>query len=382
MRKLSIIVGSLLIFGSTAAVFAAPTGSGPVVTAKAAILIDRQTGEALWERNPDLPLPPASTTKIVTSLLALESGRLDESLRVTPEAAQAPPSKIGLRPGWKMRVRDLTYALLLNSANDASVVIAQGLGGSVSGFAERMNAEARQLGARNTHFVNPNGLPAANHYSTARDLATIFGHAIENPLFSAVVHTKTATVWPSEGSTHRIALRNHNRLLGNYRIEVVGKTGWTIAAKKCFVGAARADGREMTFAVLGSRDLWGDLKRLLEFGFGSAPHQAPALPEVETAALAEDNAAGDSDSAPEIVQPARKYSVRLATFQRLRGATNLKKKVSRGGYPARVERVSQGGRHLYCVSIGTYSNRHEAQRVATRLRKGPRHLPAVVVVNG
>ena len=218
--------------------------------------------------DPDLPLPPASTTKIVTALLALKSGRLDGSLSVTPEAAQAPPSKISLRPGWKMRVRDLTYAVLLNSANDASVVIAQGLAGSVPGFAERMNAEARQLGARNTHFVNPNGLPAANHYSTARDLATIFGHAIENPLFSAVVHTKTASVWPSEGSARRIALRNHNRLLGNYRIEVVGKTGWTIAAKKCFVGAARADGREMTFAVLGSRDLWGDLKRLLEFGFG------------------------------------------------------------------------------------------------------------------
>jgi D-alanyl-D-alanine carboxypeptidase len=379
-KKLFTCVGFLFIFSLTPA-YAAVSSSGPAVTARSAILIDRETGEVLWERSPDLPLPPASTTKIVTALLALQSGRLDDSLSVTPEAAQAPPSKISLRPGWKMRVRDLTYAVLLNSANDASVVIAQGLAGSVSGFAERMNAEARQLGARNTHFVNPNGLPAANHYSTARDLATIFGHALENPLFNTIVHTKTAAVWPSEGSTRRIALRSHNRLLGNYRIEVVGKTGWTIAARKCFVGAARADGREVTFAVLGSNDLWGDLRRLLAFGFGGAAHPAPAVPEVQTAALTTDDAAGDNDSALNTPQRARKYSVQLATFPHLRGATNLKKKVSRHGYPARVEQVRQGGRHLYRVSIGTYSDRREAQRVASRLRKGRRHLPAVVVVS-
>src|SRR5262249_46989093 len=152
----------------------------PTITAKAAILIDNQTGEILWQRNPDLPLPPASTTKIVTALLALESGRLDDSLNVTPEAAQAPPSKISLRPGWRMRVRDLVYALLLNSANDAAVVIAEGLSGSVRSFAERMNWEARALGATNTHFVNPNGLPAADHYSTARDLATMFRRGMRN----------------------------------------------------------------------------------------------------------------------------------------------------------------------------------------------------------
>src|ERR1051325_9504581 len=117
-----------------------------IVTAKAAILIDNQTGEVLWQRNPDLPLPPASTTKIVTALLALQSGRLDDTLSVTPEAAQAPPSKISLRPGWRMRLRDLVYAVLLNSANDAAVVIAEGLSGNVHDFAERMNAEARALG--------------------------------------------------------------------------------------------------------------------------------------------------------------------------------------------------------------------------------------------
>src|SRR5262249_23351175 len=170
----------------------------------------------------------------VTALWALQSGRLDDTLRVTPEAAQAPPSKISLRPGWRMRLRDLVYAVLLNSANDAAVVIAEGLAGSVHDFAGRMNDEARALGARNTHFVNPNGLPADDHYSTARDLATMFAAAMEDPLFEQIVSTKTTAVSPTAGSLRRITLRNHNRLLGNYRIQVVGKTGWTLKAKKCF----------------------------------------------------------------------------------------------------------------------------------------------------
>ena len=184
------------------------------VTARAAILIDNQTGEVLWQRNPDLPLPPASTTKIVTAMVALQSGRLDDSLMVSPQAAAAPPSKISLRPGWRMRLRDLVYALLLNSANDAAVVIAEGLGGSVPEFAERMNAEARLLGATNTHFVNPNGLPAANHYTTARDLATMFAHALQNPVFETVVSTKTTSVSPAAGSTRRIALAQSQSAAG------------------------------------------------------------------------------------------------------------------------------------------------------------------------
>src|SRR5262249_31454794 len=219
----------------------------------------------------------------VTALWALQSGRLDDTLSVTPEAAQAPPSKISLRPGWRMRLRDLVYAVLLNSANDAAVVIAEGLSGNVHDFAERMNAEARALGATNTHFVNPNGLPAANHYSTARDLATMFGHGMQNPLFERVVSTKTLAVSPAAGSLRRIVLRNHNRLLGNYHIQVVGKTGWTIAAKKCFVGAAMADGREFVVAVLGSRNLWQDLKRLIEFGFRGTEPPSLRNPHVELA---------------------------------------------------------------------------------------------------
>ena len=139
-----------------------------MVTAKAAILVDRQTGAILWQHNPDLPLPPASTTKVATSTLALKSGRLNEPFYVSSRAASEPPSKVQLRSGWSVRLRDLVYAVMLNSANDASVVIAEGMSGSVESFAADMTRHARAVGATNTNFVNPNGLPAEAHYSTAQ----------------------------------------------------------------------------------------------------------------------------------------------------------------------------------------------------------------------
>jgi D-alanyl-D-alanine carboxypeptidase (penicillin-binding protein 5/6) len=348
------------------------------VTARAAILIDNETGEVLWQHNQDLRLPPASTTKIVTAMVALQSGRLDDLLTVSPQAAAAPPSKVGLRSGWRMRLRDLVYALLLNSANDAAVVIGEGLSGSVREFAERMNAEARLLGATNTHFVNPNGLPAENHYTTARDLATMFAHALQNPVFETIVSTKTTSVWPAAGSTRRIALHNHNRLLGNYRIQVIGKTGWTRAARKCFVGAARADGREIGVAVLGSTDVWGDLKRLLEYGFGMNGAPEPPTPEMQMAA-ATVNAAGDDDEPEPAVQPAQRYFVSVGTFRGMRSAARLRSSLARVGYRASLQTVRRGRQRLYRVVVGSYPSRQAAEQVALKLRRGHQPLPRLVL---
>jgi len=275
-RIVGISMGVVLLLTASSA---AAQEQGRVVTARSGILIDNQTGHVIWQRNPDLQLPPASTTKIVTAMVALESGRLDDSLWVSSDAALTPPSKISLRAGWRMRLRDLVYAVLLNSANDASVVIAEGLSGTVDEFANRMNRHARRLGAWNTHFVNPNGLPADNHYSTARDLATMFGRALDNPEFARIVATKTSAIMPAAGSSRVISLRNHNRLLDDYHIHVVGKTGWTRASKKCFVGAGTMDGRQILVAILGSTDMWGDLKALFAYGFQeeSGPIIEPAL---------------------------------------------------------------------------------------------------------
>jgi len=384
----AIALAAVLLLGAAAGRAQTNRGHAPsTVTAKAAILLDNDTGEVLWERNPDLPLPPASTTKVVTAMLALQSGRLEDSFTVTPEAAQAPPSKISLRPGWRMRLRDLVYAVLLNSANDASVVIAEGLSGSIGDFADRMNAEARLLGATNTHFVNPNGLPASNHYSTPRDLATMFSHALRNPLFANIVNTKTTTVMPTLGSKRLITLRTHNRLLGNYHIHVVGKTGWTVAAKKCFVGAATADGRELIVAVMGSTNLWGDLKRLLEFGFSGT--NAPPLdagiveaaahpPDPAPAAPAANDAADDLPS----FRAAPRYAVQLGIFKQFSAATQVKRSVAAKGYPARIEKLRAGRHSLYRVSVGTYADRRAAQHAAAQLKKTHAHLsPSIVVAS-
>ncbi len=274
--------------------------SRSTITARAAILIDNDTGEVLWERNSNLPLPPASTTKVVTAMVALRSGRLDDSFLVSDEAAKEPPSKVHLRAGWRVRLLDLIYAIMLNSANDASVVIAEGIAGSVPAFADLMNAQARRLGAVNSHFVNPNGLPAADHYSTARDLATLFSVAARDPVFDRIASTAAIPIIPTEGGVRAINLRTHNRLLlTNYPYEVIGKTGWTIAAKRCFVGAARVDGRELIVAVLGARDLWGDVRKLIEFGFNgnTRPEVEMARADVEEAPVRWRASGDDEDDA-------------------------------------------------------------------------------------
>lgn len=362
--------------------------SQSIVTAKAAILIDRQSGAILWQHNPDLPLPPASTTKVATATLALKSGRLNEPFFVSSRAASEPPSKVQLRSGWTVRLRDLVYAVMLNSANDASVVVAEGVSGSVESFAVDMNRHARSVGATNTHFVNPNGLPAEAHYSTAHDLARIFDYALGLPEFRRVVETRSTSIQPSSGSRRNINLYSKNRLLEGYHIKVVGKTGWTRAARKCFVGAGRLGDREILVAVLGSDDMWGDVRRLLEFGFNEtpaplprwqgdvqiakAPAPAPVRPSVKPRARKQQVSAGDTDEAA-------RYYIRLATFQSLTRASQLTNKVKRDGFPVRLYRVQINGKRYYRVSVGSYRTRKQAATVVKQLeRKHPRLDPQLV----
>lgn len=359
---------ALLLAGPAAA---AP----PLVTAKAAILMDRATGVVLWQHNADLSLPPASTTKVVTAMLALESGKLEESFRVSSRAAQQQPSKVYLKPGWRMRLRDLVYAILLNSANDASVVIAEGLGGSVPGFAAQMNRYAEAAGATGSHFVNPNGLPARGHRATARDLALIFNEALGNAEFRQIVTTSRHTVRPLAGSKRPIALRSKNRLINARPVRVVGKTGWTRKAKKCFVGAGLRGDREIVVAVLGSNDLWGDLDRLLDYGFDGGEAPLPkALHARAGSGSSKDVAAGDADETA-----AQRYYVRLATFRSSGPARRLRNSVSRRGYRARVYKVRGRGRTYYRVSVGAYADRHGAKRAARSIVKIHPDLKPLIV---
>jgi D-alanyl-D-alanine carboxypeptidase (penicillin-binding protein 5/6) len=380
-----VVVG--MVFGLVVIPARAPAfiGDPPNITAKAALVMDVETGTVLWERNADEELPPASTTKVMTAILALESGSLGHSFPASSEACSVSPSKINLHPGQRLDLEDLVYAILLNSANDASVVIAEGLAGSVPEFADRMNARARQLGALHTHFENPNGLTADGHYSSARDLATIFRHALHVPKFRTIIGTK-AVVVPVENETRMISLHSHNRLLEGYRVPVIGKTGFTIPAKKCFVGAGVLDGREIIVSVLGSRDLWGDTKRLFEFGFGDA---MPPAPLIQHAALRPAHAPHRTGRGKRAARTAAKsndaggkYAIQVGTFDKMDRAQRLQHALGRRGYDAAINRVATGkGRNKkteYHVQVGQYPSRGQAES-AVRTMAAQVDLPARIV---
>jgi D-alanyl-D-alanine carboxypeptidase len=359
----------------------------PKVTARAAIIVDATNGEVIWERNGDLPLPPASTTKILTAIVALESGRLDDSFTVSAEAASTAPAKVGFRAGQSMVLRDLLYAVLLKSANDAAAVVAEGVAGSEYGFARRMNAKARAIGAENSNFVNPHGLSVPGHVSTVRDLTRIFRYGMRLPMFRAILETPATEVPLETGaSTRMIALRSHNRLLQGWDYRVIGKTGYTRPAKRCFVGAANHDGKEIVIALLGSTDLWGDARRLVSFGLGDPAaeeheiQEEPApVPVLRASKPAKRGKAvpvltakrptrpeapvqeGDLDPSPRVSSMGRgRYTVRIGPFRTTKETQVAKAKLAKKGYSA-----SASGRTL---TLGQFSNKARAQTLATRLR--------------
>ena len=233
------------------------------VSARAAVLMDADTGEILRQKNPDLPLPPASTTKIMTAFLLARSLPPDALIPVSANAAKTPETALGMKAGQTFTARDLLHALLLKSANDASVAAAEALDGTEAIFVAHINTEAAAAGATHTHFTNASGLPDPQHLSTARDLANITREALQNPAFAAAVRTQTYTVPAENGEAPKI-LTNTNTLLASHS-EITGvKTGWTREAGHCFVGSATIDGRHYITVVLHSPDWQADTLALLK----------------------------------------------------------------------------------------------------------------------
>lgn len=347
------------------------------LTARAAFLMDAATGKIFYQKDPDLRLPPASTTKIVTAIVALESERSKKGLlSVKKSATRVPSSKINLRPGQSMSLRDLVYSVLLSSANDASMVLAEGIGGSTHRFGEMMTLKAKEIGATNSRFTNPHGLTAPGHFSTARDLAVIFNYALQNPLFREITQTKTMSVSSVSGRNNNrlrhIALRNHNRLLWNFDGALGGKTGYTFAAQKCFVGAASRDGTTLIVSLLGARDLWGDTRRLLEYGFDNsnslqAVSQPPAAsPRPERAAIPRDEPAPllTWEEERKVESPSG-YVLQIGSFRQRERAEALRESVTEWGYPTYVVTAHlNNGDTTYQVRVGPYPELAYAQRVA------------------
>jgi D-alanyl-D-alanine carboxypeptidase (penicillin-binding protein 5/6) len=245
-----------------------PAAAAPEIVGEAAALIDDRNGQFLYEKNPSERLYPASTTKILTAVIALENGKLGDRVTIPAEACNVEGSAVGLNEGEQMSLEDLLYALLLNSGNDTAIAIAIHTAGSVDKFTDLMNKKAAELGAVNSHFNNPNGLPDPNHYSTAHDMALISYYAMQNPEFRKIVATKIRTIERSD-PTAQTYLENHNRLLWNYEGTIGLKTGYTEEAGQCLVSAANRNGRELLAVVMKTEgsNIWTDSTALLDYGF-------------------------------------------------------------------------------------------------------------------
>ena len=246
-------------------------GTEPEVKALGAVLMEAESGRVLWEKNAEAPLPNASTTKIMTCLIALESGMLDDTVTVSPNAASKPETRMGLSAGEKIKLRDLLYPMMLESANDAAVAVAEHIAGSEEEFCDMMDERALEIGAMDTDFETANGLDRDGHHSTAMDMARITAYALENEDFREIISAPSATV-KSDRRTYTVA--NKDRLLKEYDGAIGVKTGFTGLAGQCFVGAAERDGMTLISVVLGSgwgssgkERKWIDTKNLLNYGF-------------------------------------------------------------------------------------------------------------------
>jgi D-alanyl-D-alanine carboxypeptidase (penicillin-binding protein 5/6) len=249
-------------------VFSGPVqAAGPEIEAESAVLINARTGEVLWEKDAYRIMHPASTTKILTAVLLLEYAQANEVVRTSKRASETPGSSLYLSEGQQLTVNDILHGVMLHSANDASVVAAEHLAGSVDVFAVMMNQKAKQVGALQSNFTNPHGLTDSRHLTTAYDLAMIARHAMQNPRFRELSSTNRYTMSWLDGETRTI--HNKNPMLSGYDGMLGIKAGYTTAARRTFVGAAERDGLELVVVVLRSvgNEVWTDTEKILDYGF-------------------------------------------------------------------------------------------------------------------
>ncbi len=269
MKKLLSIAAACLVCLPVCSLFAAAeSASAPsgTLSAHAAILLEAESGDVIFEKNPHEKLPMASTTKIMTAPVALEEGDLSKTVQVAEAACGVEGSSIYLTAGEELTLEDLLYALMLESANDAAAAIAYEIAGGIEPFAERMNLLAQKIGLTESHFTNPHGLDDEAHYTTAYDLAKLTAYALRNEQFRKIVSTYRHQI-PLRGGEGVRNLLNHNKLL-RMSGDVIGvKTGFTKRSGRCLVSAAERDGVRVIAVTLNAPDDWNDHLFLHETGF-------------------------------------------------------------------------------------------------------------------
>ncbi|MBR6708459.1 MAG: D-alanyl-D-alanine carboxypeptidase [Clostridia bacterium] len=243
------------------------------VSADCAILMDADSGRIIWQKNADQRRGMASTTKIMTALVAMQTVELDRVIEVAPAAVGIEGSSVYLYAGEQLTMEELLYAMLLESANDAAAAIAIASAGSIEAFADAMNRCAEELGLTDTHFTNPHGLWDENHYTTARELAEITRVAMQLPAFRTMVATYKKNIPLNRTEGIRLLI-NHNRLLKQENGIIGVKTGYTKKSGRCLVSAAERNGVTLVAVTLNAPDDWNDHIAMLEYGFAHSVHYA------------------------------------------------------------------------------------------------------------
>lgn len=262
------------------------------VSAKSAVILDAESGEVLWAKDAETPRYPASTTKIMTALLLIEHAKPDDVIVAPADIESVKESSMHLKPGERVTAHDMLYALLLRSANDGCVAVADHVAGSVPAFAAMMNARARELGCTHTHFDNPNGLNDTKHTISAHDLALIAREAMRHPEFREVVRLVKHRITRSI-DTKDTWMVNRNKWLRKDPTADGIKTGWTIPAGHCYVGSATRQGFRVITVVLKSDHWQEDHKRMLHWAFASfKPEYAVAAGETKTLIAATESGKG------------------------------------------------------------------------------------------
>jgi len=248
--------------------FPVSLSAGEGITADSYLLVEEDTFNIITGKDYHTPLPLASTTKVITTVMAIEYLEGDEIMIPDSGVRKIPRSKLNLIPGREYSAMDLIKGTLIHSANDAAYTIASHIAGSEEDFAHLMTEKAREIGAYNTQFKNASGLYVEGQYTTCYDLALIFRYAMSNVKFKEIIATKYFTFQDKRRS---VVYKNHNRFLFCFDATLGGKTGYTRASKYCYVGAFEKNGKVYILSILGSKDLWGDAKKILSTIYDELP---------------------------------------------------------------------------------------------------------------
>lgn len=262
---MAIVLSGMAVFRTAYAMEAGSSGQTdrPVINASALYLVELQSGRVLMEKNATRRLPPASLTKIMTALVALESAPLHEVVKIDRRAIKH-HSSYRFQPDEEFLLRDLVTAMLVASANDACEAVAWHIGGNTDRFVAMMNQRASALGLKNTHFTNPCGFDAPGHYSTAADLATLTERALQQPFFAMMVRTLVRDIATVDG-TRQMSLKSTNELLVDSDVNGV-KTGYTSKAGRCLIASMFKDGHRLLLVGLNLMDQWKQATHLLHYG--------------------------------------------------------------------------------------------------------------------